>query len=475
MNAAATGAGSKFCLVGRVRPAELALGVSAAATTVALVRGGHLATGAYFVLLLVGYVALGVYLVAVRRSGNGRAWPVLVASGVLLVAAMIQPPFESADAYSYASYGRMVVHYHENPWTHSPSDHPRDNVTQPVPRIWRTTPSVYGPAFIPPAVVVMAVAGDSLLLSRLGFQLLAALAVAAAMWLIGRETNWSPGALAVIGLNPLIAISVVNGAHNDAWCGALLLVAVVLANRRRWALAGVVVGVAAAVKITAILAVLGLGVWAWRQAGRSAAAKVAVAAGAVTGGVVLLAGGETVVRAMTWNSWRMTDSTAWGRARPWLLPDHFTQTAQGRLATYAMLTVVALAALLVLRHRRASSSAVLVGLVFTAYLLVSAYVWPWYAVWGLIPLALNWWSPTGRFLMGVGMLLHLAAVTAVHDMTHTSARWHAPFRAAEWLAMALPWILIGLTATVLVWSSIRWRTGRATPSARAVVGASADG
>ena len=50
------------------------------------------------------------------------------------------------------------------------------------------------------------------------------------MMLVWRRTR-HPAAVAIIGLNPLVVVSVVNGAHNDAWVGLLVLVGVLLVDR----------------------------------------------------------------------------------------------------------------------------------------------------------------------------------------------------------------------------------------------------
>ena len=76
----------------------------------------------------------------------------------------------------------------------------------------------------------------------------------------------------------------------------------------------VIVAIAAMVKVTALLAVVALAVWAWRHAGRQAAVKVAGSAAVTCLVMVLAAGGSDVVRAMRWNSWRMTAGNLWAVA-----------------------------------------------------------------------------------------------------------------------------------------------------------------
>jgi hypothetical protein len=171
--------------------------------------------------------------------------------------------------------------------------------------------------------------------------------------------------------------------------------------------------------------------------------------------LVAAAGGSTVVRAMTWNSSRMTGSTVWAWARH--------RVSQGDLTSAAVLAVLVLAAFLVLRHRRASDPSLLIGLTYIAYLLLTAYEWPWYAVWGLIPLALCWRAPTTRLLLAIGMVLQLSAVPRLADLSHRSSGWDLPLRGAQWVADSLPFVLAGLTAVVIAVAIMRWHsTGHTT-------------
>ena len=445
--------------LGQKRHVIVALVLTTVASTVALIGGNDLAAGSYFVALVVAYGAFAALLVALRREGGIPAWPIVAAGGWLLIMAMVQPPIESSDVWSYASYGRMVTVHHESPWVHVPAEHPKDPYTHRIARVWRETPAVYGPGFVLPAAGVMIVAGASPTIARLGFQMLAALAVAAAMWLVGRETKWNPTSLAVLAVNPLIPICVVNSAHNDAWVGVLLLWAVLLTTRERWAWTGVVLGVAAMVKVTALLAVVALAIWAWRRAGRQAAAKVAGVAVLICSVTVIAAGGSEVVRAMRWNSWRMTRGNLWARSRGWVFGElgDAHHTDQARLATLAVILTVALAGFLVTRHRRASHPALLVGLTVIAYTLVSAYVLPWYVTWGLIPLALCPRAPTTRLLLAVGALLELAAVPGLHLLSDRSSFWSPALTSAQMVKDALPWTLAALAGAVVIVGSVRWR------------------
>ena len=79
------------------------------------------------------------------------------------------------------------------------------------------------------------------------------------------RTTRSLAALIFLGLNPVLVVIVVNGGHNDALIGLALLTAALLAVRRRPRAAGALIGLAALIKLTAGLALIGLVLWAWRH------------------------------------------------------------------------------------------------------------------------------------------------------------------------------------------------------------------
>src|SRR6266481_3635232 len=108
-----------------------ALGVTGT-TAAVLLRGKDGSLGPNMLLLLLAYGALAVVLVIeVRRHRAGRpsaVGKVLVtgcAAG-LLVLAVVVPPTESGDVWAYSWYGRVVAHYHANPYTTPATHHPND-------------------------------------------------------------------------------------------------------------------------------------------------------------------------------------------------------------------------------------------------------------------------------------------------------------------------------------------------------------
>ena len=108
-------------------------------------------------------------------------------------------------------------------------------------------------------------------------------------------------------------ISVVNGGHNDALVGLGILLATLLVTTRRLALAGTALGVAALIKVTALLAFPALAVWAAWRLGRHAAARFSAAVGLVFG-LGYVAAGPGAFAALSGNRRLMS------RASPWQIP-----------------------------------------------------------------------------------------------------------------------------------------------------------
>ena len=135
--------------------------------------------------------------------------------------------------------GRIVEHYGDSPYTHTPADYPHDPLLAEVGRGWRHTPSLYGPAFTAVSAGIASVAGTDLLVDRLGFQLLAAACVLAVLVLLTRQ-HARPGRSSLVGCNPVVMIEIVNLGRNDAIVGLALLAGILLATRRRLVAAAVV-------------------------------------------------------------------------------------------------------------------------------------------------------------------------------------------------------------------------------------------
>ena len=362
-----------------------ALAVAALASVGLLVRGPEAAVGPNLVLLAVGFAALAALVAAELRHRSLTRGLVLTVSGALLVVAVAAPPAQSADVWSYAMYGRMVSEYGANPYRHTPAEYQGDPIGQRVSRFWLDSRSVYGPLFTAVSVVGMAGAGRSATLARLFFQGLAAVAVAVSLALVDRRTR-DPVALALLGANPLVVVSVVNGAHNDALVGLALLAGVLLAAARRPAWAGAALAAGALVKVGALLPVAAVAVWVWARWGRRPALVLAGTAAAVGVAGVVAAGAPDVLSALGDAQARVTGGSVWAWAHRRISDDGLRRA----LAWAATGAAAALTFLLAARRPRPDALVLAAGGSVVAYLLLGTYVVPWYLAWGLPLLVLAW-------------------------------------------------------------------------------------
>ncbi len=321
-------------------------------------------------------------------------------------------------------YGRMVSLHGESPYEKVPADFPSDPFFKRVSPVWRHRGSVYGTAFVGYAAAGTAVAGDSVLANRLFFQISAAGAAAAALWLVWRRTR-SSAALAWLGLHPLLGPIVVNGGHNDIYIGAAIVAAAMLAARGRVRAAGIVLGLAALIKLTALLALGGLVLWAWRRRDRRLAlTTTAIAASTVVIGYLPFLGGasrvlgdadKTVTRASLWNplASALVNQDA-GRLAANPLAPNDTLIA----IFYAAVVVVGIVALVLgWRSARAPRPELPMGVTTASYTVGAEYTYPWYAGWALPVVAEHEPSAVAWIVWAQAALMIAALKLRVHPST----------------------------------------------------------
>jgi alpha-1,6-mannosyltransferase len=397
-----------------VTRADGALAVAALAMAASLLRGPRAAAGPNLVLIGVAYLALALVVVWARQGRALHRRPVLGLGGALLVLAVVVPPTESGDVWSYAMYGRMVSRYSASPYNHTPAEYQADPIGRRVPRFWLRSRSVYGPLFTALSAAGMAAVGHSTLGARLFFQCLAALAVALALWLLDRRTH-DPAALALLAVNPVTVLSVVNGGHNDALVGLALLAGVLLVGARHPAWAGVALAAGALVKVAALLPLAALALWVWHHRGRRPAAAMAGAAAAAGLGGLVVAGAPAVIGALGDASRRISGGSVWAGPHRWLTHAGSSLATGHTLAWAGTLAAVALVALLVVRRPPSEGPVLFAAGSVVAYLLVGTYALPWYLGWGLPVLALAWRWRIVWVAMGQAAVLQLATARPMGD------------------------------------------------------------
>jgi alpha-1,6-mannosyltransferase len=345
-------------------------------------------------LVVVSAAACGAFAVLEQRRPRLGPRPVVAAVALVFLVALVVPPRASNDIWSYAAYGRMVSVQHASPYEHVPADFRSDPLFDRVSPVWRHRGSVYGPAFVAFAAAGTFLAGDSPTTTRLFFQLSAAVVVAAVLALVWRRTR-SPAALAWLGLHPLFGATVVNSGQVDAFVGLAILAGAILATRRRGRAAGAAIAAGALVKLTALLALVGMVLWGWRQRRRRLAITAAVAGGVMvtlvylpflTGAFHVLDGADHTV----------TPGSLWSAPAQWLVGHDAGRDLPARLqsnTTLSTLFYVSVAVVVVLavslswlaaRARRAEPA---VGAATASYTMAAEYTLPWYAAWSLPVLA----------------------------------------------------------------------------------------
>ncbi|WBB82226.1 polyprenol phosphomannose-dependent alpha 1,6 mannosyltransferase MptB [Micromonospora sp. WMMD882] len=239
--------------LGGVRPE-----FTAAVTPVSIWRGGH------GPLLLAAWLVGTAVLVAAwwggRRAVGSTRWAYLTVA-LWALPLLVTVPLGSRDVYSYACQG----------WVYADGGDPYAGGVaaagcpwlDAISPIWRDTPAPYGPVFVLLAGAAAALGG-----SLVGtVALLRVVAVAGVLLAAGclpglaRAVGASPGrAVWLVLACPLVGVHLVAGAHNDAVMVGLLLAGLLLVvrhpgRRLRLLAGGALLGLAVAVKATAVVAV----------------------------------------------------------------------------------------------------------------------------------------------------------------------------------------------------------------------------
>jgi hypothetical protein len=336
-------------------------------------------------------VALGSYVALVFLGRRAALTRQLIWAGALLMvaASVLAPPRGSQDVASYAMYGRMVAEHHASPYTNTPFDFPHDKWASRVSRYWIDTPSVYGPVFTASSAVGMKAAGESFTFGRLWFQALAAISFIGILLLIERRTR-DPQVLAFVALNPLLVVVAINGGHNDLLMALPVLAAVLFASDRRFEAAGVLAGLAALVKLTGGLALLGIAAWALFHYGRKEAARLmAWGLGTVAFGYLLVGGMSALRPLMAAGKTNQNSATLWSVPKRWFVDNYMSSglnriaaegSATALLGRVAGLVLLLLVLAAVVSRRHVSSPALPVAAAFFAFLIVTPWLLPWYAV-----------------------------------------------------------------------------------------------
>ncbi|MFI9640246.1 polyprenol phosphomannose-dependent alpha 1,6 mannosyltransferase MptB [Micromonospora sp. NPDC051925] len=420
---------------------------------------------------------------ALRAGAPSTRWA-YVTAGLWSLPLLVTPPLASRDVYSYACQGWSYAAGHDPyrvgvaaagcPWVDS------------VAPIWRDTPAPYGPVFVLLAALAAGLGGTlvgTLVVLRLyavAGVLLAALCLpglARAAGVPTRRAAWL--ALA----SPLIGVHLVAGAHNDAVMLGLLLLGLLVLVRspgrtRALLVAGVLLGLAVAVKATAVVvlpfaalaAVHGRYTWRalLRDGGRLAGAVVVTLAAASVLSGLGLGWVDGLARSGDSEQWTspptavgfVVDYVGEGVGRhPGAVP---VTRAVGLLVLAVLLALLWWRAWTALRrrndvrqrvHRLAAArpriTLFAAGTALAATVFLAPVLHPWYVTWPLLVLAGSATRTTWFVLPAA-----VASFLTLPDGTTVARYTKAPGAiAVTALLVVLAW-----------WASRAWRARRAGPT-----------
>jgi len=314
-------------------------------------------------------VAYVVGLALLRRGGSRRVVAALAVA--IQLTPLAAPLLLSSDAYTYWFYAK-VARGGGNPYRDEPREFANIAGYEWVGARWHGQTSAYGPAF---TLASEPLAGATRNVAAWAYKGAAALAMLVVVALALRHSVF---AAAFVGWNPVLAVHLAGGGHNDAWVIALVLAALALGAAAHRHAAGAAWAVAIFVKWIPLV-LLPLRALEARATGR----RVGHLGFAVT--AVVLAAAAT---------WRY--GTGWlGAATPLLrnaetstgysLPHRVEQLGLPHALALSLFgAAFAVAYLWLLRE--AWRGRARLGLAAAALLVCSPYVVVWYLAW-VVPLA----------------------------------------------------------------------------------------
>ncbi len=319
-----------------------------------------------------------------------------------LIPMLVVAPIFSRDVFSYAAQGEMMSH-HINPYLYGPYTLGAGPYVSPVDHLWGNTPAPYGPLFLMIdgflANVSLHNAVGTVALLRV-FSVVGVVLIAWAIPQLARLHGRDPGQIYVLAvLNPLVLLTLVGSAHNDAIMVGLLLAGIALAKRQHpvWGVA--VCALAAAIKVPAAIGIIYIG-WGWMGPGVPWRHRVRpLVTSAIIASAVMVALSAVSGLGVGW----VANLATPGTVRSWLAPSTMIAALLSQLAHLVgvalpmggVLSVTRVIGLLIaggaavyfLIHSERIGYLRALGLSMLLFVVLGPVVQPWYLTWGVILLA----------------------------------------------------------------------------------------
>ncbi|MGO1523101.1 MAG: polyprenol phosphomannose-dependent alpha 1,6 mannosyltransferase MptB [Nesterenkonia sp.] len=429
-----------------------------------------------------------------RGPDNEGPWPlgalrtVNIATAVWAAPQLLVVPIFSRDVFAYLNQGRLVL-AGEDPYTTGVSAlenwfHLGTDV------VWAQDETPYGPLFLWLEAAVMGVSGESPDLAIYLFRLACVAGVVMIMYWVPKlaRLHGVDGARAqwITVANPLLIISFISSAHNDALMVGFALAGVWAAAHSRGVLATLLVVVSIGIKpITMVLLPFIALLWAGPGSSWPRKFQYWFYTAAIAGATLLVVGlvqgygfGWLSVMAGTG-----TGATFWS---PLAIADGWLSTVLGAfgIPTYWSLDTLRLIGrilsiiVVIWLMFRGSDTRIVQRLMwaFTALVVLSPIIQPWYLLW-LLPLFAitgirrNWEFTWVVFTVAFFLAFGAADQLSVHQFLELEGQMAA-------LSMAVSWTCIVLLALVdpstrwVVWNrrqlprlNLRWPWSTETPKA----------
>jgi alpha-1,6-mannosyltransferase len=328
--------------------------------------------------------------------------------GLWSVPMIVAPPLFSRDVFSYAAQGEMTAHnispYLYGPYTMGPAS---NSYTLPVDPLWSNTPAPYGPGFLSIDGFIDKITFHHELWTVVGLRLLevfAVILIGYGVTLLAKGLHRDPGeAFVLAAMNPLVLLTLIGGAHNDALMTGFLVVGLALAVQRHpvWAL--FFVALAASIKAPAAI---GLAFVAWNWHGPEATLKQRIRPFVIGGVVTAAVLGATTLAAGFGFSW-IDNLLSNGTVRSWAAPATGAGMAITNIAhalgahgvelgsvlsvtRFLGLLTAVLLTLWLLWHSDQRGWVRYLGVALLLFVILGPVVQPWYLAWGIVVLAASY-------------------------------------------------------------------------------------